>query len=64
MHNVENVRLAQTCCPNCHLMTRSDYKKCLHCGKRLGALEPGTHTSSNENAIDTRNGTSRANRVA
>lgn len=35
MPSSENARLAQTACPHCHLLTRADYRKCLHCGKPL-----------------------------
>jgi hypothetical protein len=31
----QTVRLAQTCCPHCHLLTRADFERCLHCRKHL-----------------------------
>jgi hypothetical protein len=42
MPGSENVRLARTVCPHCHLLTRADYRKCLHCEKPL----PQSSTSS------------------
>jgi hypothetical protein len=37
--HAQTVRLEETSCPHCRLITRADYEQCLHCRKPLRAKE-------------------------
>jgi len=37
LHALQTVSLPQTYCRSCHLSTRSDIARCLHCNKPLAA---------------------------
>ena len=37
----QTVALKETYCAYCHLSTRADHGRCLHCGKPLGTSLPG-----------------------
>ena len=35
MNKSHTIRLAQTYCPSCHLSTRADIDRCLHCRRPI-----------------------------
>jgi hypothetical protein len=54
----QSVHLAEIACPHCHLFTRADYKRCLHCRKPLEVkeqrLSTGNPADSRTNGESTR----------
>ena len=54
------VRLNKTYCPYCHLSTRADYQRCLHCGKPLKTsfeprVQPDRRESDGQSCFGTEN---------